>query len=72
MCETTSCVNLQGNPAGGFWSGVGVNINQFCPTVSGPGTFNLTYAYDNAGCIFIDIIQVNVLAQPNLLPIEHN
>lgn len=72
MCETAGCVNLQGNPATGFWSGVGVNANQFCPTTSGPGTFNLTYTYDDAGCTFVSVIQVNVLPQPSLLPIEHN
>ena len=72
MCETGVCVNLQGIPNGGFWSGVGVINGQFCPTTSGPGSFNLTYTYDNAGCTFIDIISVNVLPIPMLLPIEHN
>jgi hypothetical protein len=72
MCETAACVNLQGNPSGGFWSGIGVVNNQFCPTTSGSGTFNLTYTYDNAGCTFISVMSVNVLPQPMLLPIEHN
>lgn len=72
MCETAACVNLQGNPNNGVWSGSGVTNNQFCPVTSGPGTFNLTYTYDNAGCSFVSVMQVDVLLQPNLLPIEHN
>lgn len=72
LCETGTCVNLMGNPPNGVWSGTGVVGNQFCPTISGPGTFNLTYTYVSAGCTFVDIIPVNVLPQPMLLPIEHN
>jgi hypothetical protein len=72
MCETAACVNLQGNPTSGFWSGIGVNANQFCPANSGAGTFNLVYVYENAGCTFVSVMQADVLPQPNLLPIEHN
>ena len=72
VCETSSCINLQGSPVNGFWTGVGVFNNQFCPNISGPGTFNLTYTYSNAGCVFANVTQVNVITQPSLLPIEHN
>jgi len=74
MCESSNCVSLSAIPAGGTWSGPGVDAvnNEFCPTNSGPGTFNLTYTYTNAGCVFTEVTSVNVLPQPTLLPIEHN
>jgi hypothetical protein len=72
MCEGSSCVTLNGNPTGGVWSGIGVSVGEFCPTISGSGPFDLTYTYNNAGCTFISVMSVNVLPQPMLLPIEHN
>ena len=72
LCEYTNCVPLQATPAGGVWSGTGVSGLDFCPSVSGVGTFNITYAYTNAGCIFTDVIQISILSQPQLLPIQHN
>ena len=74
VCESSNRVALSAIPAGGTWSGPGVDAvnNEFCPTNSGPGTFNLTYIYTNAGCVFTEVTSVNVLPQPTLLPIEHN
>lgn len=72
LCETSPCVGLIGNPAGGIWSGVGISGSQFCPSTSGPGQFNLTYTISSGGCIFTDIIVANVSQQPLLLPIQHN
>lgn len=74
MCEGGNCVTLTATPTGGIWTGPGVDAvnNEFCPTNSGPGTFNLTYIYTNAGCVFTEAMSVNVLPIPLLLPIEHN
>lgn len=74
MCEGGNCVTLTGTPTGGIWSGPGVDAinNEFCPTNSGAGTFNLTYTYTNANCVFTEAMSVNVLPIPLLLPIEHN
>jgi hypothetical protein len=68
MCENSPCVLLVGFPNGGTWGGL-VN-NEFCP--SNPGLYNLTYTYTNAGCTFVNVMQINVLPLPMLLPIEHN
>ena len=39
-----------GSPAGGTYSGTGVSGGAFDPSVSGTGTFNITYTYtDNNG-----------------------
>jgi gliding motility-associated-like protein len=50
------CVNspasvLSGTPAGGTWSGTGVNAGSFDPSIAGVGQHNLTYSYtDGNGC----------------------
>jgi hypothetical protein len=72
LCESGNCVNLTSNIPGGTWLGVGVNVNQFCPSMSGIGIFGVTYTYTNAGCTFNNTISVNVVAQPQILPIQHN
>ncbi|MCS6979747.1 MAG: PKD domain-containing protein [Flavobacteriales bacterium] len=46
VCVTSPPVTLSGgNPAGGTWSGTAVSGNQFDPSVSGVGTFAITYSY---------------------------
>ena len=72
MCAGSPCVDLIGTPQGGIWTGMGVNANQFCPVNSGVGTFNLFYTYNNAGCVFVNAMQVEVVQLPVLLPIQHN
>ncbi|MCX6269720.1 MAG: cohesin domain-containing protein [Bacteroidetes bacterium] len=44
-------VALSGYPAGGIFSGTGVEGNMFYPTQAGAGTFTLTYSFtDGNGC----------------------
>jgi hypothetical protein len=44
-------VNLTGTPAGGNFSGAGVSGSLFNTSITGPGTFTLTYTYsDMYGC----------------------
>ncbi|GEM_PF-1331429 len=52
ICINSQAVNLSGgNPVGGTYSGPGVNAAQFDPSLTGAGTFTLTYSYANiAGC----------------------
>jgi hypothetical protein len=72
LCEYSNCVPLQATPVGGTWSGVGVVNSDFCPTTSGDGTFMVMYEYSDGGCFFTDVMQVTVVPQPILLPIQHN
>jgi len=49
---TNYCFNnppavLTGTPAGGTFSGTGISGNSFYPSISGIGTFNITYTYIN-------------------------
>jgi len=44
-CTNEAPFALSGNPPGGTFSGTGVVGNQFDPSISGPGTFTVTYMY---------------------------
>ena len=72
FCEGDPCVSLIGNPANGTWTGSGVqpsgNAYEFCPSIAGVGTFNLTYTF--GGCSIIMNAVVN--PTPILGPINHN
>lgn len=38
----------QGSPAGGIYTGIGVNENQFNPSIAGIGTHTITYTYTDS------------------------
>jgi PKD repeat protein len=69
LCEDNGTLILGGQtPLGGTWSGIGITntaAGLFDPTVSGLGTFTITYTFTNnvTGCEGIDtrIIKVNPL-----------
>ena len=49
VCSTDAAFTLSGgSPAGGTYSGTGVNGGQFNPATAGVGTFTITYSYTNA------------------------
>jgi trimeric autotransporter adhesin len=53
ICTNESAITLAnfGSPAGGTWSGTGINMGKFNPSTSGLGTHTLIYTYYNAyGC----------------------
>jgi hypothetical protein len=52
FCDQASAIILTGgNPAGGTYSGPGVNNGLFDPTAAGVGTHTITYMYtDSIGC----------------------
>ena len=68
----TACANdaplaLVGYPSvGGTWFGTGVSGTSFDPTVSGPGTFVVSYYYGTGVCFSIDSMSVTVLPAPPL------
>jgi len=47
-CFNNPPAPLIGSPVGGTFSGTGISGNSFYPTISGVGTFNITYTYLNA------------------------
>lgn len=69
VCISSGLLSLNGLPAGGTWSGVGISnpVGVFDPTINGAGTFTLTYVYSDpvTGCS--DSSTKNVTVNP--LPI---
>lgn len=64
MCSEDNAVMLMAEPAGGTWSGPGLNANGlFNPTISGPGEHTVTYL--PAGCAVADNMVVSVVYQPD-------
>lgn len=66
QCANDPAFNLfGGTPAGGTYSGPGVNNNQFSPASAGPGLHTITYTYTNAsGCEGSATITIQVNASP--------
>ena len=67
FCVTETSVTLNGIPAGGTFSGSGVNETTFNPSVAGVGTHTITYFYtDINGCSNSTTTSVTVLALPTI------
>ena len=65
MCINAAGVTLSASPVGGTFSGTGVSGTTFNPSVSGAGTFTVTYTYtDGNGCTNSAITSVTVNALP--------
>lgn len=61
ICHFAGAVALTGFPAGGLFSGAGVNGNQFDPSLTGVGPNTVTYQYTNAnGCVNADSLSIFV------------
>ncbi len=49
ICTIDAPLLLTGSPAGGNFSGTGINGNTFDPAVAGAGTYAINYTYVNSG-----------------------
>lgn len=68
-CLTAIPISLNGFPAGGIWSGIGVDSGFFIPSMAGAGTHVLYYSYTDAnGCSSIDSTDIVVNEIPRLDP----
>lgn len=72
FCTGDPCANLIPSIPNGQFSGIGVVNNQFCPNISGVGTFQLNYQVNSFGCPASTTINVVVNNSINLGLIEHN
>ena len=68
VCGSKSqAIALKGTPTGGVFAGVGVVGTNFSPSVSGNGTFRITYAFQNEfGCVSRASRTVFVSAPPQI------
>jgi subtilisin-like proprotein convertase family protein len=61
ICLSDSAINLNAQPLGGTWAGIGVQGNRFLPPRTALGTYNVTYRYVDANnCENIDTLAVKV------------
>lgn len=65
--HAASGVKLTGTPAGGIFSGPGINNGYFYPRIAGVGTHTLIYTYNNGFCTAQDVKQVQVVLDETLL-----
>ena len=67
-CQNITSVTLSGaTPAGGTYSGPGVNAGVFDPSLIGPGSYTLTYTYtDPQGCTGTASNSITVNALPSM------
>jgi hypothetical protein len=69
ICINQGLITLMGSPAGGEWSGPGVEANQFSPIAAGVGSHTVVYSYTAVtGCFNSAeaIIEVNECEEPSL------
>ncbi|MCX6270863.1 MAG: hypothetical protein NTU44_06525, partial [Bacteroidetes bacterium] len=67
VCVTGASVNLTASPAGGLFSGPGVELSLFSPLLAGEGDHIITYTYtDGNGCTNSDSKTVTVNGLPNV------
>jgi gliding motility-associated-like protein len=67
FCENDAPANLLASIAGGIWSGQGISdpINgTFDPSISGTGTFNIDYTFNNGAYIINTSIPITVNPNP--------
>lgn len=65
FCTNAPAIELTATPAGGSFSGPGINNNQFNPSIAGAGTHTITYSFTSeAGCSNTTENEVQVNALP--------
>jgi hypothetical protein len=61
LTTLSSPIALSGSPSGGLFSGIGVSGDTFNPSISGVGSFVITYSFTNAnGCSASDQTTIEV------------
>jgi len=71
-CEMGTPFTLTGTPAGGTWSGPGVNptTGSFNPSVSGTGTITIVYTVTSGGCTGSDSVEITVTPDAGIAEID--
>ena len=60
ICDTSEEINLEALPLGGVFDGNGVDGDIFYPNISGTGTHQIIYSYNNDGCISSEMQEITV------------
>jgi len=68
-CEYDGCVNVITTPPGGILFGNNIWGNEYCPDNGFVGIDNITYVYNQSGCVFNTNINVQVYPRPLITPV---
>ena len=68
-CVYDGCVNVITTPAGGTLFGNNILGNEYCPDNGFVGIDNITYVYNQSGCVFDTNINVQVYPRPLITPV---
>ena len=71
LCDTSAEIILEAMPIGGVFDGIGINGNIFYPNISGIGIHEISYSYDNEGCVSSEIQEITVENCSALNELEH-
>lgn len=66
LSYSSKSVKLTGYPSGGTFSGLGVNGNEFDPSVAGPGDHDITYTLNDCGCTDSYTFSIDVDCYPDV------
>ncbi|WKZ63523.1 MAG: gliding motility-associated C-terminal domain-containing protein [Saprospiraceae bacterium] len=66
VCESSDNIQLFALPAGGTWTGNGVIMNEFVPSVAGQGIHTLTYIVTSNGCTATKTVDITVSPAPTV------
>jgi gliding motility-associated-like protein len=70
FCSNVAPFQFSGSPAGGSWSGTGVQSDgTFVPSATGSGTFNLVYTASVNGCSASDTLKATVNLAPPIFTV---
>ncbi|WP_020537319.1 PKD domain-containing protein [Lewinella cohaerens] len=62
ICDASDPVSLTASPAGGFWSGLGIDSSGiFDPSITGLGSFNVQYQILDGACVYGDSMSIDIL-----------
>ncbi len=66
LCSSSSPIPLVGTPAGGQFSGPGVQAGMFEPILAGAGTHSVIYTLTSGTCTVYDTVSITVDALPTV------
>jgi gliding motility-associated-like protein len=68
-CEYDVCETINATPIGGVITGNNVLLGEYCPDNGFIGVDNITYVYQQSGCVFDTTIITQIHQRPTVIPV---
>ena len=68
-CEYDVCETINATPIGGVITGNNVLLGEYCPDNGFIGVDNITYVYQQSGCVFDTTIITQIYQRPTVIPV---